>query len=101
MENSLTSILTSIDKKIDILESRRDALERECGELTARCHDLSTRLAKAEEEVSRLSLDCEYLRVSHRLADSDDTLVEARRHIARLIKRIDASISLLKDDAAL
>jgi len=40
----------------------------------------------------------EFLTMSYRLADSPDTIVSARRRIARLIRTIDSCISMLKEE---
>ena len=42
-------------------------------------------------------LDAEFLAVSHKLADSPDTLVSARRHLARLTRHIDRCLEMLKE----
>lgn len=101
MDSSLTSVISSLLPKIEELGRRRDALAAECSLLEARNYELNRSLETAQKEIERLNTECEYLRVSHKLADSDESLIEARRHITRLIKRIDTSIRMLKEDAAL
>ena len=41
--------------------------------------------------------DCEYLEVSHKLADNPDTLVATRRRLAGLIRNIDRCLEMLKE----
>lgn len=59
--------------------------------------DLRLEIAEARRERDRARLDAEYLTVSHRLADSPDTLIDTRRHIAKLIRNIDRCLEMLKE----
>lgn len=59
--------------------------------------DLRRLAAQAQKEREKAMLDAEFLAVSHKLADSPDTLVSARRHLARLIRNIDRCLEMLKE----
>ena len=59
--------------------------------------DLRRLAAEAQKEREKAMLDAEFLAVSHKLADSPDTLVSARRHLARLIRNIDRCLEMLKE----
>lgn len=59
--------------------------------------DLRLEIAEARRERDRARLYAEYLTVSHRLADSPDTLIDTRRHIAKLIRNIDRCLEMLKE----
>ena len=59
--------------------------------------DLRLEIAEARRERDRARLDAEYLTVSPRLADSPDTLIDTRRHIAKLIRNIDRCLEMLKE----
>ena len=59
--------------------------------------DLRRLAAEAQKEREKAMLDAEFLAVSHTLADSPDTLVSARRHLARLIRNIDRCLEMLKE----
>jgi len=57
----------------------------------------NSRRREARAERDRALMDAEFLAVSHKLADSPDVLVDARRHIAQLIRNIDRCLVMLKE----
>lgn len=94
----LTSLLKEINTKsgkiADIfsrLNDRIRILEEENSNLRKELDETRSMLVKAESEA-------EFLTVSHRLADSPDSIISARRQISRLIRTIDNCISMLKDE---
>lgn len=101
MEASLQNLISSFQPKLDALEARQNELRGRCEALKAENNALKAQLHQASQTIERLNLDCEFLRISHKLADSPDALIEARRHIATLIRRLDSTIALLKEDPAL
>ncbi len=60
--------------------------------------DLRTQLSETRAELDNTKKDVEFLTMSHRLADSPDSVISARRRIARLIRTIDNCISMLKEE---
>lgn len=88
---SLIEKTASLGKKIQELESRNAGLQ-------SKIEELEGRLSESEAALERARLDADYLTVSHRLADSPDTLIATRRRISALIRTIDRCISMLKDD---
>lgn len=60
--------------------------------------DLRTQLSETRAELDNTRKDVEFLTMSHRLADSPDSVIRARRRIARLIRTIDNCISMLKEE---
>ncbi len=101
MPSSLQSTLTAIEKKISLLEQSRSQLAQRCSELERANADLESKLRETEKLLEAQRLDSQFLTVSHRLADSPDTIVEARRKISNIIRRIDKAISLATDDPSL
>lgn len=101
MARSLLEILESSGSHADALIARLKALRDENAQLRARVEDLGTRLAEATAERDKALKDVEYLTLSHRLADTPEALVNARREVARLIRVVDRCITLLKDDPQL
>lgn len=98
MARSLLEILESSRRHTDALTDRLKALQDENAQLRARVADLSDRLDEASQERDKALMDVEYLTLSHRLADTPEALVNARREVARLIRVVDRCITLLKDD---
>lgn len=73
------------------------ALRSELNQSRCREQDLLMQLRLTRQELDRAKSDAQFLRVSHRLASSPDSLVEARRLIAGLIRNIDKAIAELKE----
>lgn len=97
MAESLIATLEKLDARIKDITARNALLaarNRELEELNA---DLLRKAQEAERERDRARLDAEYLAVSHRLADHPDTIVDTRRHIAKLIRNIDRCLEMLKE----
>lgn len=89
---------------LDILEARLRQTTATLSALRERNHELEQRNAEllrdaqeARRERDKALQDAEYLAVSHKLADSPDTLLDTRRHIARLIRNIDRCLVMLKE----
>lgn len=98
MDRPLPEILRSIDDLVSDLTRRLTEERGENERLRAALAEREEQLAEVRGERDRALLDVEYLTLSHRLADSPDTVVSARRHISRMIRTVDRCISLLKDD---
>lgn len=59
--------------------------------------ELRRALALAEQRLTAAETDVMYLRMSHRLAASPDSIIEARRMLSGLIRNIDKAIADLKE----
>lgn len=90
--------LAEIRDKIRQLAAQRDEARALVTQLESRISDLETDLEETRGELRKARLDVEYLTVSHRLADSPDALIEARRTIAALIRKVDSAIYLLRNE---
>lgn len=97
MAQSLISILQQLELRQQELLAEMESLRLKCEELKEENADLRRNEAKALELRDKALLDVEYLSVSHKLADSPDSLADARRVIAGLIKNIDRCIAMLKE----
>lgn len=90
--------LADIREKIRELAAQRDEAREHIKELESRISDLETDLDETRDELHRVRLDVEYLTVSHRLADTPDALVTARKTISALIRKVDSAINLLRNE---
>lgn len=97
MAQSLLSVLEQLQQKIASLQEENTRLKGRNSELEHLNAELRKNEAEAIKLRDRALVDAEYLSVSHRLADSPDTIVEARRMIAGLIRNIDRCIEMLKE----
>lgn len=94
----LTTLLKSVDDKAAELMEIHRQLHNRISELEEENSNLRKELEDARKELTAARNDAEFLTMSHRLADSPDTLISARRRIARLIRNIDTCISMLKEE---
>jgi predicted nuclease with TOPRIM domain len=97
MAASLLSNLELLGGKIEELLHDNNALRVRNEEIEAENNDLRRQIADAIKERDRARLDCEYLAMSHKLADNPDTLVDTRRHFSKLIRNIDRCLEMLKE----
>jgi septal ring factor EnvC (AmiA/AmiB activator) len=97
MAESLITTLERLDARIKDVTMRNARLVEQNHKLEEEIADLRLEIAEARRERDRARLDAEYLTVSHRLADSPDTLIDTRRHIAKLIRNIDRCLEMLKE----
>ena len=89
MATPLPDILDTLRLQIEARRKEYARLKERNRLLEEENADLRRLAAEAQKEREKAMLDAEFLAVSHKLADSPDTLVSARRHLARLIRNID------------
>lgn len=97
MAQSLLSILEQLQGNIETLKEEIGRLRQKNRELEEENAGLREKTAEAEASREKALLDAEYMAVSHKLADSPDTLADTRRLIAGLIRNIDRCIAMLKE----
>ena len=94
----LNSLLRSVDSKVTELMAIQRRQREQIVRLEKENEDLRTQLSETRAELDNTRKDVEFLTMSHRLADSPDSVISARRRIARLIRTIDNCISMLKEE---
>jgi len=97
MADSLLDKLLKLQRAIATLQEENLTLSGHNSRLEAENAELRIRTEEAEEKRRQAELDVEFLRMSHRLADNPDSIIETRRHIARLIRNIDRCLEMLKE----
>lgn len=97
MARTLLTILGDLEQRISLLQGEMEELRRKNSELEQLNSELVKREAEARQARDAALTDVDYLKVSHRLADSPDSLVETRKVIAGLIRNIDRCIEMLKE----
>lgn len=99
MAQSLHRLITELRSKIEQLAAQRDASVAAQEALSEEKEVLRQQLEDCRKELREARMEVDFLTVSHRLADSPDNLISARRRVQRLIAKIDRCVSLLKEDA--
>lgn len=94
----LTALLKQIEEKAEALTERNRSLYARIDSLEEENNRLRRELQESKDELEVSRRDVEFLTMSHRLADTPDSVISARRHIARLIRNIDNCISMLKEE---
>lgn len=97
MAVTLHSRISDFGRKLDVLLSRYENLEREKNALAERVSELQDENGRLRAELEARARDVHFLTMSHRLASNPDTIVETRREIESLIRDIDKCISQLKE----
>lgn len=97
MAEALIDVLNSLSSRIESLAEDYKKLEERIKELESENELLKAEISEKDRELKMSQQDVEYLTISHRLADNPDSIISARRHIARLVRTIDNCISMLRD----
>lgn len=97
MAQSLLTTLKQLQTAITEMSERNAALRARNEELETLNAELVRKADEAEKERQKVQLDADFLMVSHRLADNPDSLIQTRRHIAKLIRNIDRCLEMLKE----
>lgn len=98
MAQPLIPLLSQISDKINELEAIQQQLINRIKVLETENNDLREKLNEKSKLLEEANADKEFLTMSHRLADSPDSIISTRRRIARLIRTIDNCISMLKEE---
>ena len=87
-----------LSKRIDALINENKALNDKVNSLQQINDELQRQHSIDSESLMKANKEIEFLKLSHRLAQSPEALVEARQKIASLIRNIDICIRLIADD---
>lgn len=98
MSLTVLEVLEGLNTRIAELSEIHSSLNQRIKELEEENRSLKKELEEYEEQNNRQSRDIEYLKISHKLAASPDNILQARRHIARLIRTIDSCITMIKEE---
>lgn len=101
MDTQLSARFSLLKSKIDTLVAQRDDALRNLERSEAENGSLKKEIERLSQKLQQSDLDVEYLTVSHKLADSPQSLANARGIVQGLIKRVDKAIRLLSEDAGI
>ncbi len=99
MARSLHRVIADLREKTELLVSQRDAAIAAQDAKAQEAEELRQQLDECREQLREARMEVDFLTVSHRLADSPENIISARRRLQRLIAKIDRCVSLLKEDA--
>ncbi len=98
MAHPLTDLLGRINEKSEEISNIITRLNDRIRNLEEENSNLRRELDETHAQLNKALTDAEFLTVSHRLADSPDSIIRTRRQISRLIRTIDNCISMLKEE---
>lgn len=99
MANSQLLIqLSDLHKRVESLLTDRNSLLAKIKELNDKIIVLEEQHRLDREELVKANQEIEFLTLSHRLADSPDTIIEARRKLAGLIRTINNCIRMINEE---
>ena len=88
-------LATRLKTKVEELVARYETLDRENLELKARLDRCEADISKKDQKIKELEKQTENLRLKEAFLGTSGDRAQARRKVARLIKEIDACVSLL------
>ena len=96
--NDLLTTLEALNTKIELLTEQHRQLQEDFSKLKVENESLKADLDYERKNMQKALNDIEFLSVSHRLAESADSVVSARRIIERLIRTIDNCITMINEE---
>ncbi|MBR1538763.1 MAG: hypothetical protein IJ636_04575 [Bacteroidales bacterium] len=90
-------LATRLKTKVEELVARYETLDRENIELKARLEHCEADISKKDQKIKELEKQIENLRLKDAFLGTSGDRAQARRKVARLIREIDACVSLLDD----
>lgn len=101
MESSISIELQEISRRIEVLTAQRDEARASLEQAQDVITGLKSLVAELQTELKKKELDVEFLTVSHKLADTPQSLADARSTLKKLIARVDRAIGMLREDAGI
>lgn len=88
-------LATRLKSKVETLIAKSETLDRENADLKARLARYEKETEKKDNRIKDLEKQIENLRLKEAFLGTSGDKMQARRKVARLIKEIDACVSLL------
>lgn len=101
MESSISIELQEISRRIEVLTAQRDEARASLEQAQDEIMGLKSLVSELQTELKKKELDVEFLTVSHKLADTPQSLADARSTLKKLIARVDRAIGMLREDAGI
>ena len=99
MARPLNRIIEELRQKAIALAMQRDQAVSDLDRIKKENETLKEQLSESRQELTMARMEVDFLTISHRLADSPEKIISARRRLQRLIAKIDRCVTLLKEDA--
>lgn len=98
MSAKIPDILDRLGGKVRLLGERYAVVEAERDRLRAECEELAGKVEALTATLQQANTEIEYLRISHKIAPTEDDVLRSRILVTELVKKIDKCISQLRND---
>lgn len=98
MTANLPELLSRLAGKCDILAERYALVKKQRDEALARCEELQALADSLTSQLQQANTEIEYLRISHKIAPTEEAAREARDMLTAMVKKIDKCITRLRND---
>ncbi|MCM1319341.1 MAG: hypothetical protein NC217_03045 [Muribaculaceae bacterium] len=98
MSANIPDILAHIGSNLKVLTDKYSLVKAERDEAMAQCRELKEQMALLTAKLQQANTEIEYLRMSHKIATTQDDVLRSRILITNLVKKVDKCISQLRND---
>lgn len=98
MAANLTELLGRLSAKCNVLVERYRLVKQQRDEAVAKCEELNQLIDSLKARLQQAQTENEYLRISHKIAPTEQDTRQAQDILAAMIKKIDKCIARLRDD---
>lgn len=98
MTANLPELLSRLSGKCEILAERYDLVKQQRDEAIARCDELQAMADSLKAQLQQANTEIEYLRISHKIAPTEEDARQAQAILSAMIKKIDKCITRLRND---
>ncbi len=98
MTANLPELLNRLSGKCEILTERYDLVRKQRDEAIARCDELQAIADSLKAQLQQANTEIEYLRISHKIAPTEEDALQAQVILTAMIKKIDKCITRLRND---
>ncbi len=98
MTANLPELLNRLSGKCEILTERYDLVRKQRDEAIARCDELQAIADSLKAQLQQANTEIEYLRISHKIAPTEEDARQAQVILTAMIKKIDKCITRLRND---
>lgn len=98
MSANIPEILDRLGSKINLLTDKYALVCQERDEAVAQCEALNEQVSALKAKLEKANTEIEFLRISHKIAPTQDDVLRARIMMTELVKKIDKCITQLRND---
>lgn len=97
-QTQLIQLLSTLQSRIEMLVESQNVLLKKIEELEKKNIVLENQIKSDAKIIEEANKNLEFLTLSHRLADSPDTIISTRKKITGLIRTINNCIQILEKE---